>query len=172
MVRRLTKGAAVLAVLVATTAAASADGMTQLAAAAGLTPAQAEGMTLAEIHALKVNREARRDDMITVSSRQYPGLVTDENAGLVASAGLSADEARGMTLTTVAAYKNNRNASRDNRITVIEPRTAFFDAAAHPQLLAQAGLTADEAAGMSRTEVFQAKINREARRDDQQGPVD
>jgi hypothetical protein len=168
MARHLITGAAVLAALLTTAAAASADGTSQLAASAGLTPAEAEGMSLAQIHALKVNREARRDERITVSGREYPGTVTVSNAQFVASAGLTADEARGMSVTEVAAHKNNFRATRDEQITASAPRPRSFDAAAHPQLLAQADLTVEEAQGMSLAEVYQAKINAESRRDDRQ----
>ena len=43
-------------------APAHAGNYTQLAAAAGITESEAAGMTLTEIHARKINREARGND--------------------------------------------------------------------------------------------------------------
>ena len=92
----------------------------QLAASAGLSPAEARGMSLTEIAVAKFNRNADNDN------RQYPvrgsGVTaisrSTGNAGyaqLVANAGLSADEARGMSLTEIAVAKFNRNADSDSR---------------------------------------------------------
>jgi hypothetical protein len=166
MTRTFAHGAAVLAALLVTTATASADGTSQLAAIAGLSPVEAEGMTLTEIYAVKVNREARRDDRITVSSRQFDGLVSEDHAGLVAAAGLSMGEAYGMSLSELAAHKNNLRARQGDEIPIVVERSAFFDPADHPQLLARAGLTAEEAEGMTLAEVHAAKVYREARFDD------
>jgi hypothetical protein len=147
----------------------SAGDLSQLAAAAGVTEAEAAGMSLAEIHARKINRESRGNDKVTVSSREHQVFQADRNRQLVAVAGLTLGEARGMSLDDIAASKANVNAGNEDRIPVAPARAARFDAAANPQLVAAAGLTIEEADGMTLAEVYRLKVNREARGDDRQG---
>ena len=141
------------AATVAAALAAAAPGFAndQLIASAGLTPAEAEGLTLTQIAAAKANRNlsvADRQAVVivpgdagisaadlqafaidlfnrgesysdrqtivrggdTVVSSRSP-IDTDRHAQLIASAGLSVDEARGLTLTQIAAFKANRGLS-------------------------------------------------------------
>jgi hypothetical protein len=95
---------------------------------------------------------------------------------LIASAGLTPEEARGLSLTEIAAAKFNRDSDDDNQqrvlrrgdVTAISRSTA---GAARTQLAANAGLTPEEARGLSLTEIAAAKFNRDADADDQQRGV-
>jgi hypothetical protein len=81
---------------------------------------EADGMTLTEIAAVKFNNDTRADDRqsvmhasrVTITSRSVgdPRAFTQ----LIASAGLSPSEARGMTLSEIAAYKFDRDTPNDN----------------------------------------------------------
>lgn len=164
MKRTLTVSAALLAGLVAAPVT-WADGMEQLVAAAGLSPSEASGMSLTEIYAHKINRESGRDEKVTVSSRTISGFRASEYDQLVASAGLGMDEAQGMSLAEIAATKTNRGATRDERIPAPRQPVAASDAAAYPQLAASAGLTVEQARGMSLAEVYRLKQNGETGRD-------
>ncbi len=77
-------------------------------------------MTLTEIAAVKFNNDTRADDhqsvmhasRVTITSRSVgdPRAFTQ----LIASAGLSPSEARGMTLSEIAAYKFDRDTPDDD----------------------------------------------------------
>jgi hypothetical protein len=162
---------ALVALALAAASQAPAGDWSQLVASAGLSPAEAEGMTLTEIAAHKFNREARTDDTVTVSSRSYPVFDVAAHRQLVAVAGVRPSEARGMTLTEIAARKVNVAAEADEMIPIVASG-AGFDAGAHPQLAAAAGLTPAEASGMSLGEIHARKVNREQNRDDEIGLVD
>ena len=160
--------AVAFATLVQPVVPANADGLSQLIAAAGLTEAEASGLTLSEIHARKINRETRGDDRVTVSSREHPAFSADEHRQLVAAAGLSAGDASGMRLDEIAAHKVNRGTSSDEGIPVAASRGRQFDPAQNPQLVAAAGLSVASAEGMSLSELARLKSNREARGDERQ----
>ena len=85
----------------------------RLIAAAGLTPAEAAGMTLAEIAAAKHNAGTREDDRIVAAA----GGAGEPGPSLVAAAGLDAGAAAGLILTEVAAIKFNRDTRSDDRQT-------------------------------------------------------
>jgi hypothetical protein len=155
---------AIVALALAAASQAPAGDWSQLVASAGLTPAEAAGMTLTELHAHKINRESAADDAVTVSSRSYPAFDVAAHRQLVAVAGLRPSEAYSKTLTEIAARKVNLVAEGDERIPVVARGTGF-DATDHPQLLAAAGLAPAEAAGMSLAELHARKINREQGRD-------
>jgi hypothetical protein len=87
----------------------------QLAINARVTPEEARTMTLSELAAVKFNREARRDDRFELrmapaapqsirSSAGFPELYRQ----LIASAGLTLEEASDMTLGEIAVHKFNR----------------------------------------------------------------
>ena len=88
----------------------------KLAASAGIAPDAHPGMTLTEIAAVKFNNDTRPDDRqsvahssgVVVASRSVadPGKAFVQ---LVASAGLTPVEAEGMSLTSIAAYKFDRD---------------------------------------------------------------
>ena len=78
-------------------------------------------MTLTEIAAVKFNHDTRADDHQTVmhASRRDDHLSVGRRphrafAQLIASAGLSPSEARGMSLTEIAAYKFDRDTPNDD----------------------------------------------------------
>ena len=154
--------AVALAALVQAVVPAKADGLSQLIAAAGLTESQASVMSLSEIHAYKINRESRGDDRVTVSSRNYSTFSQGDHRQLVAAAGLSTGDVRGMPLNEIAVYKVNRGTSGDEAIRIVSDRNRGFDAARHPQLVAAAGLSPASAEGLSLTEIARRKSNREA----------
>jgi hypothetical protein len=156
------------AILAAGLGTAQAGDWSQLIAAAGLTPAEARGMSLTEIHAYKINRESPGDAQVTASSRSYPVFSAASHAQLVAVAGVSARDARSMTLTEIAARKVNLGTRGDERIRLVAPADGSFDPAAHPQLVAAAGLDPAEARGLSLNEVHVLKFNREQDGDDRQ----
>jgi hypothetical protein len=90
----------------------------QLAASAGLTPAEAKGMSLDEIFVAKINAESRGDEQqlaggsgFVMSSRS----IGSDDAQLVAAAGLTPAEASGMSLSEIAAAKFARDTGADNR---------------------------------------------------------
>ena len=96
----------------------SSEPSPQLYAAAGLTVAEGRAMTLEQVFVAKINRESRGDEQqlvvdgsVAMASRAY-GQGGD-HAQLAASAGLSAAEAAGMSLTDIAAAKF-ANESDDN----------------------------------------------------------
>jgi antitoxin component of RelBE/YafQ-DinJ toxin-antitoxin module len=93
----------------------------RLAASAGIDASDADGMTLTEIAAVKFNHDTRADDHqsvthasgVTIASRSI-GDPSRAVAQLIASAGLSPSEARGMSLSRIAAYKFDRDTPDDN----------------------------------------------------------
>lgn len=108
----------------------------QLARSAGLTPSQAEGMTLTEIAAVKSNRGRSPHDQQIVFKQQTPGANPE--------------------LERFAVDKYNRSQSYSDRVLYRSPEEttsmAFqdtIDVNRHRQLIAAARLTPEEAAGMS-----------------------
>ena len=93
----------------------------RLAASAGIDGSAVDGMTLTEIAAVKFNHDTRADDHqtvmhasgVTIASRSV-GDPSRAFAQLVASAALSPSEARGMSLTEIAAYKFDRDTPNDD----------------------------------------------------------
>jgi hypothetical protein len=169
MARSFIATAALLAAL-AQAPVATGNDLTQLIEAAGLTSAEAAGMTLNQIQAHKYNR-AHPDDTVTVSTRSAARFDAGRNPQLVGSAGLG-PEATAMPLSEVVAYKVNRGADGDGRIPVGAARVPAFDAAAHPQLVGGAGLTPSEAAGMTLGEIQAARWNRAHGGDERQYAAD
>jgi hypothetical protein len=153
-------GATILGVMFGAAVIASAADVRQLAASAGLSAAEAEGMSLSEIAAVKFNRETRGDYQQAVEHVTAPIYVdAARDAQLIRQAGLDPAEAEGLTLADVAAAKHNAGASvGDNMIVVVSTRgTARFN----PQLAASAGLSPAEASGMSLSEIAAAKFARD-----------
>lgn len=86
---------------------------------------------------------------------------------LAASAGLTASEASGMTLTEIYIAKINRESGRDNQQSVAAVADPVaFETRQHAQLIRSAGLTADEAQGLSLAEIAAIKASRNARNDE------
>ncbi|MBP7002488.1 hypothetical protein [Amaricoccus sp.] len=86
---------------------------------------------------------------------------------LAASAGIGAGEAAGLSLGELARHKFNADARADDHIAVVVVEGSA-PAAARAQLAAAAGIDPAMAAGMSLTELAEAKIRAEARGDDRQ----
>lgn len=135
----------------------------QLSANAGLSPVQAQGLSLTEIAQVKFNRETRGDDRQAVTV--VPGHSGDYGQ-LAAAAGISADEANGMTLAEIFVAKINREsrgdeqqAAQDGSVTVSSRSVA--NGAAYAQLAASAGISAADAAGMTLGEIAAAKFARD-----------
>ncbi|TPE53598.1 hypothetical protein [Amaricoccus solimangrovi] len=138
-----------------------------LVSSAGLTPEQAQGMTLNEIAAMKFNRGRSPQDQIPVgasgpvTSMAFQDQVdASGRAGLVAAAGLTPEQAQGMTLNEIAAAKFNRNQSMQDRIPTGTPGAvssmAFqdsIDVSSHYHLIRAAGLTPEQAQGMTLNEI-------------------
>jgi hypothetical protein len=174
---------AALAIAAASVAPAAAQGFSQLAAAAGLTPAQAAGLSLDEIAAYKNNIAVSKPDRQTMPTRGAASVqVFARNADaaridvvrhaqLIGAAGLTPDQARGLTLGEVVAIKNNiavsvpdrqtvRSASgQDVQVSARNPSGTTIDPAAHRQLIAAAGLSPAGARGMTVGQVVAIKNN-------------
>lgn len=149
-------------------APAGAQSLTQLAASAGLTAVQAQGMTLNEIYVAKINRDSGREDRQQIVARTDRGAVDLRTHGqLIAAAGLSPDEAEGLSLNQIFALKTSANAGHDERQVVVSSRSGAV-ASAGAQLAAAAGLTPAEARGLSLNDLYVLKINREAGHDERQ----
>lgn len=90
-----------------------------------------------------------------------------DSGQLAASAGIGAGEAAGLTLTEVARHKFNADVRQDDHIAVavLAGRSPM---SARSQLAAAAGIDSATAAGMSLTELAEAKIRADARGDDRQ----
>lgn len=125
----------------------------QLAANAGLTDAEAAGMTLTEIAAVKYNRGRSAQDQLIVTKQQTPGSNPE--------------------LERFAIEKYNRGRPYSDRVLYRSPEEvtsmAFqdtIDVDRHHQLIAAARLAPEEASGMSLSEVQIEYLKREARRAD------
>jgi len=143
-------------------AAAPAFAGSQLAASAGLSPAEAQGLSLSEIAQIKFNRDTRGDD-------RHP-IVVPGNGGdtdqLASAAGLSKSEAAALTLDEIFVAKINREARGDERQAApgdgatMSSRSA--SGAGYGQLAASAGIPADAAAGMTLRQIAAAKFASES----------
>ena len=128
----------------------------QLAGNAGLTPAEAQGLSLTEIAQAKFNRDTRGDD-------RHPVVVIPGSGGdytqLAAVAGVSAD---GLTLDQIFVAKINREARGDDKqratggAAAMSTRSPYLGG--NEQLAASAGIS-DE--GQSLTEIAAAKFARD-----------
>jgi hypothetical protein len=174
---------AALAITAASVAPAAAQSYSQLAAAAGLTPAQAAGLSLDEIAAHRNNIAVSKPDRQTVPTRggasvqvvarnaDAATIDVGRHAQLIGAAGLSPDRARGLTLSEVVAIKNNiavsgpdhqsvRSASGQGvQVSARNPSGSAIDPVAHRQLIAAAGLTPAQASGMTVGQVVAIKNN-------------
>lgn len=140
-----------------------------LSAIGVLTPAAADtrvvagnGLTLTEAAQIKFNRDTRPDDRHVAVT---PGIPSNDYTRLAASFGMSADEARGLSLADVFVAKINHGKGVAEQ-QLMRGRTATLGTrspAVRPdrsQLAASAGLTSSEAATMSLTEIAAAKFAR------------
>jgi hypothetical protein len=156
----------IAAAAVALAAAAPAFAGGQLAANAGLTAAEAQGLSLTEIAQIKFNRETRGQDRQVIVKHGVASA--DSVASLAANAGISPAQAQGYSLTEVAAVKFNRetrgqDAQRVERgSATMAARSAPADNASWSQLISGAGLSAAEASGMTLTEIAAVKFASES----------
>ncbi len=96
----------------------------------------------------------------------HSGANAADTDQLAASAGLTRQEAAGMSLEEIARLKFNADTRRDDAIAIrIVPGAA--SPSARGQLIVGARLDPNRARSMSLTEIVTAKVNREAPRDDQ-----
>ena len=146
---------------------AQAADRTQLAAAAGVSAEDAATMSLTELASAKFNRDTRGDDQQAVSDAQPIMVDPVSHAQLIAAAGLSSDEAAGLTLSQLAAGAFNAGSDDDEAQPVVTMSTRG-PVRVGSHLAFAAGLTADEAQGMSLNAIAAAKFNRDSRDDDQQ----
>lgn len=159
------------AVVIGLALPATAGDYSQLAASVGIDASTASTLSLTEIAAAKFSADGGQDADQIVSK---PGVVMVDpvrHAQLIAAADLTPAEARGLTLTELAAGKFNADASADEAQTAraVTMSTRGPVAIVPAQLAAAADLTPAEARGMSLNEIYVAKINAEARGDDRQG---
>jgi hypothetical protein len=146
---------------------AQAADRSQLAAAAGIPAAEAATMSLTEIAAAKFNRDTRGDDQQVVSEAQATAVDPVRHAQLIAAARLSGAEAAGMTLTQLAAGTFNAGSDDDDAQTVVT-MSSRGPVRVGSHLAFAAGLTPEEAEGMSLSAIAAAKFNRDTRDDDRQ----
>jgi hypothetical protein len=140
-------------VAAAFTAAAPSFANDQLIASAGLTAAEAEGLTLNQIVAAKYNRDRSFSDRQAVT-------VTPS----------------GDTAQVIAAYNSGKSFQDRQPLPGASGVTAssrsMVDPADHAQLIASAGLTAAEAEGLTLNEIVAVKYNRGRSFSDRQGVGD
>jgi hypothetical protein len=88
----------------------------QLIATAGLTPEEAQGMTLAALASYKTSFNARHDErQVVVSGRSIEGIDPSAHRQLVAAAGITEAEARGLSLNDLYVLKINKESRGDDR---------------------------------------------------------
>jgi hypothetical protein len=148
-----------LAAAAVAVSAAPAFANSQLIASAGLTPAEAQGLSLTEIAQYKFNRETGRDGQQAAElDRVAPAVAAGRSLNAVAIS--SAND--GLSFSD-----QQRNVSRSG-VTKASRNVGNGD---WSQLIASAGLTPAEAKGMTLNEIAIAKFNHDADRDDRQGIV-
>lgn len=147
--------AAVLAIALAGPALADS----QLAANAGLSPAEAAGLSLSEIAQAKFNR----DSNFTQDAQKPFQPSAEGRANLARTAGVA--NAGDLSLTQIAAVKFSRGASDNDQIRPaglgVSLATRSDNQNTRTQLVANAGLNADDAAGLSLTDIAAAKFDRD-----------
>ena len=150
----------IAAVAIALAAAVPAFAGTQVVAG--------NGVTLTEAAQAKFNRDTRPDDRHPIV---VPGQASGNYGQLAAAAGLTAEEAQGLSLNEIYVAKINREARGDDKQAVkggqvtMGTRSAFTGTS-NVQLIAVSGLSSQDAAGMSLTEIAAAKFARDTDTDD------
>ena len=145
----------IAAVAIALVAAVPAFAGTQVVAG--------NGVTLTEAAQAKFNRDTRPDDRHPIV---VPGQASGNYGQLAAVAGLTAEEAQGLSLNEIYVAKINREARGDDKQAVkggqvtMGTRSAFTGTS-NVQLIAVSGLSSQDAAGMSLTEIAAAKFARD-----------
>lgn len=153
--------AAAAVALIAAAPAFAGNG--QLAASAGIPRSEAAQLGLAEIAQAKFNRDNRGDATpLNVSPVAASAASRDRFAR---SVGIAPEAAQGLSLGQIAAIKFNRAESGADQQPVkgaaaVATRNVG-DPAARAQLIANAGLSQEDAAGLSLTEIARAKFERD-----------
>lgn len=132
----------------------------QLAASAGLSPAEAQGMSLTEIAQYKFNRGVSHSDQQGVGIEPGSGGVTTQLSARVGA------EPGTMSLNELTVAKYNAETRQDDRqgpasttsVTVIS-RSFGGMSPARGQFIANAGLTPAEADGLTLNEIAAYKFN-------------
>jgi hypothetical protein len=121
------------------------------------------GVSLTEAAQAKFNRDTGRDNQQIIPAPA--GEASPAARGqLAASAGLTAEEAKSLTLTQLFVAKINREGDRDEQqvskggMVTMSSRSAVAD---RSQLAAAAGLSPAEAAGLSLQQIAAAKFTRD-----------
>jgi hypothetical protein len=124
----------------------------QLAASAGLDPAEAADLTTYEIVELKFYHDARRDDrhVVVVPVSADPAA----RVQLASEAGLSWPEAETMTLTELAMAKDYREARQQDRVPLYHSSADARDGAGREQIVLSLGLDPDAVATMTVDEIY------------------
>lgn len=149
-------GASAIFALLATGPATAGD-YRQLAAAAGLSPAEAAGMSLDEIAARKFSGEGGGENVqIVATSRGFSAATAVQSSRTARDSGLDAFH--------VALI--NRSVSGNDRRHVVPVRAGQPDIAARRQLAASAGISGEQVATMSLDTIAGHKFNRDADEDE------
>jgi hypothetical protein len=120
----------------------------------------APGVSLTDAAQAKFNRDSRLDDQYV---KPVPGS-TGISPHLYSAAGLSPEEAQGWTLEQVFVAKINREGGSDQQQAWMSDSAAsasrgFGENVDHLPLARSAGLTREEAASMSLSEIAAAKLD-------------
>ncbi len=132
----------------------------QLAANAGLSASEAQGLSLTEIAQLKFNRDTRGDDRHPIVVPVAPSGEYDQ---LAATAGVDGDS---MTLNEIFVAKINRESRGDEQQAVKSSSVTMasrgpVDQGSRVQLISAAGLSAGEASGLTLQQIAAAKFERD-----------
>jgi hypothetical protein len=139
------------------------DSRAQLAASAGLTPAEAQGLSLGELAVLQHNEGARRDDeLVIVMHRSTEPVNNGAHRQLILASGLTPAQAADLSLNELAALNHNRNVRRDDALVIVSGRTAGLGNAGHDQFGASAGIGPDAARAMTLDEIYIVKIAKQS----------
>ena len=124
--------------LTALTPALAEGEWTQLIANAGLTPAEAEGLSLEQIAVYEFNRSSRPDDAIGVVAHDEPGACRRSTYGQLDRVGRAsvALKPENMTLREVFAYKLDRDGREDLHLSDGGTTRTPVIPSAHAQLIA------------------------------------
>jgi hypothetical protein len=152
--------AAAMAGLLLTGGAAAAQDHRQLAAAAGLSQAEARGLTVPQITERFIVHNGESDGQLSVPvASAQPRAAAQNHEQLAATAGLSPAGARDLTVSQIAerffAHYGESNGQPSASAASALPRV-FRAAAAgggRDQLIAEAHLSQAQAAGLSLTEI-------------------
>ena len=139
---------------------AQAADQTQLAASAGVSTSEAATMSLNELAAAKFNRDSADGDQQSIADSRTIAVDQDRHGQLIAAAGLTADEAEGLTLSQLAAGAFNAGSDDDSAQPVVRVSTRG-PVRIGSQFVASSGLDQVEAQGMSLTTIAAAKFARD-----------